>query len=320
MEARQKGACGNPPPPRAGRELPCREPVNLNIQKAYRHATAGAAETRQLISNPAIPATAEPVSFPQPSGMDTFSHVAVSLEEEAYSGTIYTKTGTADDAGDKTLPSRYYPQLSQPRIGYRGTMVSYAELLEEAVSDGAIQLDENESVWSNFERAEKALIWDKAKPLFPWSSTLYTEDGQYVCRVEKGQITGARLAHYTDSNGRTITTQYLAEQLASGKLPIELDGDWEFLWSTDPDLYFKALDIGTARRQITDALDQVEQGTLTSRQFEDDMDPYLLLLFGRDWRKLPLLQLKEIIMDEAFGSRILQSLGTTSYPLSGDTE
>ena len=89
----------------------------------------------------------------QSTGPDRFEHEAPPSAEDAYVATVYTNTGQPS-VDEKILPEEYYVQLSRPHIGYRGSMISYAELVEEAVSTGQMHLDENQSVWSNLERAD----------------------------------------------------------------------------------------------------------------------------------------------------------------------
>lgn len=283
--------------------------MNLNALNAYSHATTAAAATPSSLPSADTPVK-KASQAAQSSGLDSFEHTGSTAEDSGYAGTMYRSDGTPDQAEARILPERYYAQLSGPRIGYKGSMVSYAELLEEAVSTGQMTLDESQSVYSNFERAEQLLIWDKAAPLFPWSSTSYTEDGQYVCRVENGRVTGAHIAYYYDQNGRKVTARDIAEQLASGMLPTEVDGDYEFLWSTDPELYFKSLEIGSARRQAEDAFSQFDQNQLPEKELREEIEPWLILLFGRDGIRLSLAEIRERLEAEDFGSRILDTLGT----------
>lgn len=293
--------------------------MNILVSNTYAHA-AYSAETPASVTEPHVTQLPGDDHPQTDTGMDSFVHTSVPADEAEYAGTTYAKDGRPDGPEPRILPDRYYEQLSTPHVGYKGTMVSYAELLEEAVRTGVVELDENASVFANFERAENALIWSKGRPLYPWSTSIYTEDGQYKLRIENGQVTGARLAYYTDANGRKITTQYLAEQLANGVLPVDLDGSYTFLHDVDPDLYFKALEIGSAKRQCQSALDQFDQGNITRTQLDDEIGPWILLLFGKDGTSLSLARLKEIFSDDAFGSHILQSLGTADYPWPDRTE
>lgn len=295
--------------------------MHTPISRAYAHVT-------NKHVNPSLPAAPSAVETPENTsssaisagGMDSFAHTEPLPLETEYAGTMYARNGQPEGASGRVLPDRYYEQLSAPKIGYKGTMVSYAELLEEAVTSGAVVLDEEKSVWDNLQCAENALIWDKAKPLYPWSGSLYTEDGQYKLRIEGGQVTGSRLAWYLDDKGRKITVRQLAEQLAGGALPTELDGDYRFLHDIDPDLYFRCLEIGSAKRQAENAIDQFEQGRISQQQLDDDLGPLVLLLFGKSGSRLSLRQLKEIFADSQSGAHILQTLGTSDFLLPDQPE
>ena len=152
---------------------PCREGLNLSILRTYgQPAQAGEQSTTGSSASAAVPSRSA-----QSPRTDSFEHEGRPSAEEAYAAAVYTNTGKPS-VSEKILPEEYYVQLSGPHIGYQGSMVSYAELVEEAVSTGQMRLDESQSIWSNLERAEQILIWDKVKPLFPWSTTSYTEDGQ----------------------------------------------------------------------------------------------------------------------------------------------
>ena len=128
-------------------------------------------------------------------------------------------------------------------------------------------------------------------------------------------MTGARRAFYYDADGRKITAQYLAEQLASGVHPTELDGDYSFLHDVDPELYFKALEIGSARNRMQEALDDFKLGKIPEKKLEEEIGPLVLLLFGRAGTKLTRAQLRRILSAEDFGHNMLQTLGT--LPSSG---
>ena len=209
--------------------------------------------------------------------LDSFVHTAaVSDEERALAP--YDAEG---EKGGRILPDRYYGKEIAGKVFYKGGSATYQELLEEAVTTGQYVLDESKSMWDNIGQAERILIYDKAAPLVPWSNSVYSEDGQYKLRIEGGEVTGMTAAFYYDESGRKITAQYLAEQLASGILPSELDGDWSFLAHFDPQLYQDSLEVGNAVRAIREGVDNAPQDAAGRRILEDDFFPSLILLLGR---------------------------------------
>ncbi|MBR1740466.1 MAG: hypothetical protein IJ733_01095 [Lachnospiraceae bacterium] len=218
---------------------------------------------------------------------DQYEHVR---EEVIYSG--YDKNGTliaekgvetkeASETGtERILPERYYKKILGGYLYYQGERISRLELLEKAVSTGQMELDETQTIAYNYLNAEKAMLFAKAKPLFEWSTSLYSEDGMYKYRVEGGVITGAMRAYY-EENGKKIFMQDIAKQLASGIAPKDVDGDVSWLMWNDPELYRAAVDIGVAKRGYYQSTQLYKQGHLTSGQYLHDLYPMFLLLFGK---------------------------------------
>ena len=162
---------------------------------------------------------------------------------------------------------------------YQGKLITYYELIQIAVETGAISLDESETVGWNMLNAENSLIDSKATPLYDWSTTLYSEDGMYVYRVENGNITGARSTMFSDGT----TLQDFANEIASGTPLSELDRyKLHDLMLYDMELYDTAVNIGTAKREYDTFIDMYHNGQLTEKHFKHDCYPLLLLLFGKD--------------------------------------
>lgn len=248
------------------------------------------------------PASGEKTALENGSGQDSFRHTEVLSEEEEYLVPGYK----AADSASALLPARYYGKEICGNVYYKGGTISYRELLEEAVRTGQYELDETKSMWHNVHEAERILIMDHAAPLYPWSSRLYSEDGQYVYRVEHGEITGATRAFYYDSDGRKITTQYLAEQLAMGVYPADLDGDWRFLSQTDSELYEAALKIGEAVQSMQGSIGQEEAGRVHLADPEDDLFLPAILLLGR---KAPITpeEFRKILHSGGLGRQLLEN-------------
>lgn len=243
-------------------------------------------------------------------GVDAFEHSVGSANEY----TDYDRRGRYTTEGIRILPDRYYddPTMTQAKVFYKGGSVTYIELLEEAVQSGEVVLDERKNIMHNFEAAHAALIDAKAKPLYPWSTRLYSEDGQYIFRVENGKITGSSVAFYTDEKGRKITAQYLAEQLASGVLPADLDGDWSFLAHLDNELYTKALRIGEIKRKF-EATDQAfATRQLSKEDYLEDVHLILLYFLGRDDGLRGAAYLRRLVSKPDFGKMVLE--GTVKAP------
>lgn len=168
---------------------------------------------------------------------------------ENYSG--YNDKGQIS-VNHTVLPERYNTNTLQGYIYYKGERMSQLELLQEAVDKGAIELDESESVFVNYDKAWQALVEAKAKPLFSWSKALYSEDGMYLFRVEDGQITGMTLAQ--NSNG--VRYVDVVKDLANGIRPCDMpDINYLDLAHRDPELYQAACQIGSAKRKYDIALD-----------------------------------------------------------------
>lgn len=232
---------------------------------------------------------------------DHFMHT----EQDLSPYTDYDAFGNYKMEGSRVLPDRYYKPEISGSVYYKGGTVTCIELLEEAVVTGAVTLDETRDVWHNIHNAERELIDKRAKPLYPWSSTLYSEDGQYRFRVENGQITGSTRAFYETADGRKITAQYLAEQLASGVLPGDLDGDWSFLAHLDSELYDKALLMGRAARNFRTIDEQYKAKQIPEDKYLDDISMYLMYFLGRADGMRSAVKLRIMLTDPEFGKKAL---------------
>ena len=258
---------------------------------------------------------------------DQYEHVR---EEVIYSG--YDKNGTliaekgvetkeASETGtERILPERYYKKILGGYLYYQGERISRLELLEKAVSTGQMELDETQTIAYNYLNAEKAMLFAKAKPLFEWSTSLYSEDGMYKYRVEGGVITGAMRAYY-EENGKKIFMQDIAKQLASGIAPKDVDGDVSWLMWNDPELYRAAVDIGVAKRGYDQSTQLYKQGHLTSGQYLHDLYPMFLLLFGKDadvHDKSMQKSLKDFFEADGFAERALRKFNPEYNKLVDD--
>lgn len=170
-----------------------------------------------------------------------------------------------------------YESQLQGYIYYKGERVSQAEFLHNAIKSGAIEYDETQPAFHNYEKAWKTLIEDKAKPLFDWSKTLYSEDGMYRFRVEDGIITGSTLAR--DSNG--VLWKDMADELASGKYPYEVNGHvFDLIWG-DSELYDAACNIGRAKRLYDEKTTKYQNGMIDYKEYINSLEPLCLILLGK---------------------------------------
>lgn len=237
----------------------------------YTRVTGESAIDSVIFSN----ATKTQSRHKESSGAQSSSRSADTFEHSTSTSspfTDYTATGAYAQETKSILPDRYYDGVGRGKVFYKGGSVTYIELLEEAVQSGEVVLDETKSVWHNVHAAEKALIDDKARTLFPWSKALYSEDGQYKFRVEGGVITGAT-ATFTTYNGKRISIFDIAKQIADGKPISEIEGDTGFLMRLDPELYDAANALGNAKRVYAQQTEWYQNGEITEKRYISELEP-----------------------------------------------
>ena len=173
-----------------------------------------------------------------------------------------------------TLPESYEPLKKGGYIYYRGKLLNEYELVEEAVRTKAITIDENMNYVQARNAAQKALIMDRATPRYGWSSTLYSEDGMYVIRVnEKGERDGLSIAMI---DGVHIAD--VAARMASGELNENIETAYlSYLRQVDPELFEAASNIGREVRAFTIMADLYKNGLLTEEQFGYDCVLFAML-------------------------------------------
>ena len=185
-------------------------------------------------------------------------------DESAY----YEKEFNIDDFKSE-LPGYIY---------YKGERISEFDFLKNAYEEGEIELDETKSAFDNFDMAWDKLIQDNAKPLFDWSTSLYSEDGMYKFRVENGVITGATLAANSDGT-KWIDIAY---QLASGKLPNELSIDIMSFAHTDYELFEASRNIGDMKRIYNYSTNQYNAQKIDYKEYINSLEPLILALLGQN--------------------------------------
>lgn len=274
-------------------------------------------DNRRRRSARAIRETAAPEEawdFPaSEEAVDSFSHTEAVFTE--YSN--YNEHGEYQDLALRILPRRYYNGTIRGNIYYKGGTIARIALLEEAVSSGAIELNEDVSIQENLFRAEKVLIEDKAKPMYPWSTSLYSEDEQYRIYSEAEGGVRAEPAFYVAADGSKTSAEELAEQLADGVLPEDMSDDtYRFLWDLDRELCTKARMIGQAVRSFREKDEQLREGKIDEARFLRDVHVYVVYFLGRDEGPSSAEELRNALMDPDFPGKALRGMIAGSEPTS----
>lgn len=241
---------------------------------------------------------------------DSFAHV----NEQDIEYTDYNRRGRYVSDGTRTLPRRYYDGSLRADVYYDDKTLTQLEFLELAVLRSGFVLDERRTVLENEQAAEKKLIFDTAKPLYPWSTTLYSQDAQLRFETSSGSVTGWLRAFYMTADGRKMTVRYLAEQLAFGIPPDKLDGDYGFLRDLDAELCAKATMLGNAARRFRgiDAAYQAE--TITEDQYLEDIRLYVIYYLGYNEGHKSAQQLRDILADTQFAKKALNGMLRAAAP------
>lgn len=177
------------------------------------------------------------------------------------------------------LPDSFEILKDQGGYYYHGRHVSDYELIQTAVASGKMEMPQdtrNPGAYAH--KAFEVLVQQEAKPKYPGSSTLYSEDGKYTFTEVNGQLrmnliqdaeVGASLEDISNwimsgTPNRNIETRYL-----------------DYLRRVDPDLYNKAQQIGAEVRNNGLLEDLHVKGILSDRQSHYDMG-LLGMMFGKD--------------------------------------
>ncbi len=210
---------------------------------------------------------------------DTYLSGSLNTDKCTYSKPVSSITAASQNDGneDFNLPSKY-DMLKSTYIFYKGKRTSEYDLVKEAIKTGKIELNEGESLGSVLHKATKALIIDKSKPLYKWSSTVYSEDGSYKMRIGKdGEIDGFTYAGSANGN----LTKDIAAKVASGEaLNNEDIEDCRFLMEFDPELFTAAISIRYVKEGYKLLSGMRDQGILSSEQFNDFCLPVFKFFFG----------------------------------------
>ena len=180
-----------------------------------------------------------------------------------------------------TLPESFDKLKETSSFYYHGEAVSDYELIQTAVALGKME-QPPEDARSGAEYAWKAfevLVKDEAAPKYGWSDTLYSEDGKYTFTMDAN---GKYQMHLLDDAGMGASVEDIANWMMSGTPNRNIETRYlNYLRSVDPDLYEKAMQIGTEVRNYGVMEDLYGQGILSEMQNTYDLS-LLGLLFGKD--------------------------------------
>lgn len=183
------------------------------------------------------------------------------------------------------LPESFDKLKEQSSFYYHGEVISDYELIQTAIALGKMKLPpenaKNGSVyaWDAFE----VLVKDEAAPKYGWSDTLYSEDGKYTFTKD---VNGKYKMHLIDDAGMGASVEDIANWMMSGMPNRNIETRYlNYLRTMDPDLYEKAMQIGTEVRNYGFMEDLYGQGILSETQNIFDLC-LLGLLFGKDADKM----------------------------------
>ncbi len=179
------------------------------------------------------------------------------------------------------LPVSFDKLKVQSSFYYHGESVSDYELIQTAVALGKLELPPEDTrngsvyAWKAFE----VLVQEEAAPKYGWSDTLYSEDGKYTFTKDAN---GKYRMHLIDDAGMGASVEDIANWMMSGTPNRNIETRYlDYLRSVDPDLYEKAMQIGTEVRNYGFMEDLYGRGVLSEMQNTYDLG-LLGLLFGKD--------------------------------------
>lgn len=183
------------------------------------------------------------------------------------------------------LPESFDKLKEQSSFYYHGEAISDYELIQTAVALGKMELPPEDTkngsmyAWEAFE----VLVKDEAAPKYGWSDTLYSEDGKYTFTKDAN---GKYKMHLLDDAGMGASVEDIANWMMSGTPNQNIETRYlNYLRTVDPDLYEKAMQIGTEVRNYGFMEDLYGQGILSETQNIYDLS-LIGLLFGKDAEKM----------------------------------
>ncbi|MBR1623790.1 MAG: hypothetical protein IJ675_07790, partial [Pseudobutyrivibrio sp.] len=186
-----------------------------------------------------------------------------------------------DEVDNIELPLSYDKLKDSYSFYYHGNSISDYELVQTAVASGKLQLPEaGETADPQIAyKAFKALVMDEAAPKYPWSDTLYSEDGKYTfTRDSRGNLK----FNLIEDEDMGVAVEDIANWIMSGTPNRNIETRYiNYLRKIDPDLLEKAQTIGEEVRTNGFLEDLHEQGIISDKQSIYDMG-LLGMLFGKN--------------------------------------
>lgn len=236
------------------------------------------------------------------TGKSLFGFATVSITEHMVTAKYGTKITNGPSVQKKTAGSKKpedFAEVSKEKLDavklpeafdklkenasfyYHGEAVSDYELIQTAVALGKMEQPPEDArngaeyAWKAFE----VLVKDEAAPKYGWSDTLYSEDGKYTFTKDAN---GKYQMHLLDDAGMGASVEDIANWMMSGTPNRNIETRYlNYLRSVDPDLYEKAMQIGTEVRNYGFMEDLYGRGILSEMQNTYDLS-LLGLLFGKD--------------------------------------
>jgi len=275
----------------------------MRVQQGSGFYTGSYAVLRNMKRGSTFPYSVKAEGFGRAgAGKSLFDFASVTITEHMVSEKYGTKITNGSRVQKKTVGSKNpenFTEVSKEKLDevklpesferlkenssfyYHGEAISDYELIQTAVALGKMELPPEDAkggagyAWKAFE----VLVKDEAAPKYGWSDTLYSEDGKYTFTKDAN---GEYRMHLLDDAGMGASVEDIANWIISGTPNRNIETRYlDCLRSVDPDLYEKAMQIGTEVRNYGLMEDLYVQGVLSEMQNTYDLG-LLGLLFGKD--------------------------------------
>lgn len=159
-------------------------------------------------------------------------------------------------------------------------------MIKTAVASGKLELPENitkGSISTLSHEAFKVLVQDEAKPKYPGSNTLYSEDGKYTFTQDSN---GRYRMNLIDDASVGASLDDIANWMMSGTPNRNIETRYlTYLMQVDPDLYNRASEIGKEVRTYGYMEDLYHDGVIGEKQNAYDMS-LLGIMFGKNYEDM----------------------------------
>ena len=184
------------------------------------------------------------------------------------------------------LPAEFDKFKEDHRFYYHGENISDYDLIKTAVASGELELPENItkcSISTLSHEAFKVLVQDEAKPKYPGSNTLYSEDGKYTFTQDSN---GRYRMNLIDDASVGASLDDIANWMMSGTPNRNIETRYlTYLMQVDPDLYNRASEIGKEVRTYGYMEDLYHDGVIGEKQNAYDMS-LLGIMFGKNYEDM----------------------------------